>query len=149
MAEIGLCGYQIGDDIGVVTTRAPTSAHTGEVIDRASAVAGAGFETGWATTVIRWRDPRVPLTAAAAAGAVAFAAALGIRGEALLTGAVAGGLAALIAAGSLLFASVKSAGHRPTALGARWMGGGDSPHHVQPPSGARAGSGRGGRGAVR
>ncbi|MFI6739754.1 putative bifunctional diguanylate cyclase/phosphodiesterase [Nonomuraea sp. NPDC050451] len=74
--------------------------------------------------MIRWRDPRVPLTAAAAAGAVAFAAALGVRGQALLTGAVAGGLAALIAAGSLLFASVKSAGHRPTALGARWMGGG-------------------------
>ncbi|MFI7128461.1 putative bifunctional diguanylate cyclase/phosphodiesterase [Nonomuraea sp. NPDC050153] len=74
--------------------------------------------------MIRWRDPRVPLTAAAAAGAVAFAAALGVRGPGLLTGAVAGGLAALIAAGSLLCASVKSAAHRPAALGARWMSGG-------------------------
>jgi hypothetical protein len=41
LAAIGLSGYQIGDDIAVVTTRAPTTAHTGEVIDRASAVIGA------------------------------------------------------------------------------------------------------------
>ncbi|MEQ4719069.1 EAL domain-containing protein [Nonomuraea sp. B19D2] len=94
------------------------------MIDRASAVTGAEFETGWATTVIRWRDPRVPLTAAAAAGAVAFAAALSVGRQALLTGALAGGLAALIAACSLLVASVKSAADRPMALGARWMGGG-------------------------
>ncbi|GAA3564882.1 hypothetical protein GCM10022419_051940 [Nonomuraea rosea] len=124
MAAIGLCGYQIGDDIGVVTTRAPTTAHTGEVLRWASAVMGAEFETGWATTVIRWGDPRVPLTAAAAAGVVAFAAALLVGGDALLTGAIAGGLAALIAAASLLFASVRPAAQRPMALGARWMGGG-------------------------
>ncbi|MFI7639609.1 putative bifunctional diguanylate cyclase/phosphodiesterase [Nonomuraea sp. NPDC049400] len=74
--------------------------------------------------MIRWRDPRVPLTAAAAAGAVAFAAALSVGRQALLAGAVAGGLAALIAACSLLVASVKSAADRPMALGARWMGGG-------------------------
>ncbi|SDK13164.1 PAS domain S-box-containing protein/diguanylate cyclase (GGDEF) domain-containing protein [Nonomuraea jiangxiensis] len=66
----------------------------------------------------------MPLTAAAAAGAVAFAAALLTGGQGLLTGAVAGGLAALVAAASLLSASVRSAAHRPTALGARWMGGG-------------------------
>ncbi|MEV0164933.1 putative bifunctional diguanylate cyclase/phosphodiesterase [Nonomuraea fuscirosea] len=75
--------------------------------------------------MIRWRDPRVPPAAAAAAGAVVFAAAVLAQGPALVTGAVAGGLAALIAAGSLLFASVKqAAGHRPTAMAARWMGGG-------------------------
>ncbi|WP_240779293.1 putative bifunctional diguanylate cyclase/phosphodiesterase [Nonomuraea zeae] len=74
--------------------------------------------------MIRWRDPRVPLTAAAAAGVVAVAAALLVGGDALLTGAVAGGLAALTAAASLLLASVRSAAHRPTALGARWMAGG-------------------------
>ncbi|MFG1704617.1 putative bifunctional diguanylate cyclase/phosphodiesterase [Nonomuraea sp. M3C6] len=55
---------------------------------------------------------------------MAFAAALLAGGQALLTGALAGGLAALVAASSLLIASVKSAAHRPTALGARWMGGG-------------------------
>ncbi|KAB8193844.1 EAL domain-containing protein [Nonomuraea phyllanthi] len=55
---------------------------------------------------------------------MAFAAALLAGGQALITGAVAGGLAALAAAGSLLLASVRSAGHRPTALGARWMSGG-------------------------
>ncbi|WP_449291473.1 putative bifunctional diguanylate cyclase/phosphodiesterase [Nonomuraea marmarensis] len=66
----------------------------------------------------------MPLTAAAAVGVVAFAAALLAGGQALLTGALAGGLAALVAASSLLIASVKSAAHRPTALGARWMGGG-------------------------
>lgn len=54
-----------------------------------------------------------------------FAAAVLAQGPALVTGAVAGGLAALVAAGSLLFASVKqAAGHRPTAMAARWMGGG-------------------------
>ncbi|MEO3870490.1 EAL domain-containing protein [Nonomuraea sp. B12E4] len=66
----------------------------------------------------------MPLTAAVAVGVVAFAAALLTGGSGLLTGAVAGGLAALLAAASLLGASVKSAAHRPTALGARWMGGG-------------------------
>ncbi|MEO3887546.1 EAL domain-containing protein [Nonomuraea sp. B5E05] len=74
--------------------------------------------------MIRWRDPRVPLTAAATVGAVAFAAALLAGGQPLLTGAVAGGLAALAAATALLIASVKSAAHRPMAMGARWMGGG-------------------------
>ncbi|MFC5830252.1 putative bifunctional diguanylate cyclase/phosphodiesterase [Nonomuraea insulae] len=75
--------------------------------------------------MIRWRDPRVPPAAAAAAGAVAFAAVLLADGPAVLTGAVAGGVAALIAAASLLVASVRQAAtHRPTAMAARWMGGG-------------------------
>ncbi|MGR6914980.1 putative bifunctional diguanylate cyclase/phosphodiesterase [[Actinomadura] parvosata] len=75
--------------------------------------------------MIRWRDPRVPPAAAAAAGAVAFAAALLTESPALVTGAVAGGIAAMVAAVSLLIASVKQAAtHRPAALAARWMSGG-------------------------
>jgi diguanylate cyclase (GGDEF)-like protein/PAS domain S-box-containing protein len=74
--------------------------------------------------VIRWRDPRAPLTAAASIGAVAFAAALLTGGQALLIGAIAGGLAARAAAASLVVASVKSAEHRSPAMGARWMGAG-------------------------
>ncbi|MER6574600.1 sensor domain-containing phosphodiesterase [Nonomuraea sp. NPDC001023] len=74
--------------------------------------------------MIRWRDPRAPLTAAGAAGVVAFAAALLAGGPAVLTGAVAGGVAALAAAASLLVASVRSAEHRSMAMAARWMGGG-------------------------
>ncbi|MGW0807010.1 putative bifunctional diguanylate cyclase/phosphodiesterase [Nonomuraea sp. NPDC002799] len=74
--------------------------------------------------MIRWRDPRVPPAAAAAAGVVAFAAALLADGPATLTGAIAGVLAALIAAASLLVASLRPAGHRPTALGTRWMAAG-------------------------
>ncbi|MEV4565812.1 GGDEF domain-containing protein [Nonomuraea sp. NPDC049419] len=75
--------------------------------------------------MIRWRDPRVPPAAAAVAGAVAFAAVLLAQTPATITGAIAGGLAALIAAASLLIASVRQvATHRPSAAGARWMGGG-------------------------
>ncbi|MEU7830998.1 EAL domain-containing protein [Nonomuraea sp. NPDC049129] len=74
--------------------------------------------------MIRWRDPRAPLTAAAAFGAAGFAAALLAGGPALLTGAISGLLAALLAAVSLLVASVKLDEHRSTALGARWMGSG-------------------------
>ncbi|MFI6919605.1 putative bifunctional diguanylate cyclase/phosphodiesterase [Nonomuraea spiralis] len=74
--------------------------------------------------MIRWRDPRAPLAAASAAGAVAFAAALLADGPALLTGAVAGGVAALVAVASLLVVSIRSAEHRSLAVGARWMGGG-------------------------
>ncbi|TMR21591.1 sensor domain-containing phosphodiesterase [Nonomuraea turkmeniaca] len=44
--------------------------------------------------------------------------------QVLIAGAIAGGLAALAAAASLLVVSRKSAGHRPTAMGARWMAGG-------------------------
>ncbi len=121
---MGRCGYQIGDDIGIVTTRAPTTAHTGDVHRRASAVTGAGFETGWATTVIRWRDSRAPLTAATAIGVAGFAAALLAGGPALLAGSVAGFLAALLAAASLLIASIQPVEHRTMAMGTRWMGGG-------------------------
>ncbi|MFI6597966.1 putative bifunctional diguanylate cyclase/phosphodiesterase [Nonomuraea sp. NPDC050536] len=72
--------------------------------------------------MIRWRDPRAPLTAAAAAGAVGVAAALLAGGPALRTGAIAGVLAALLAAGSLLLASARLGGS--AAMGARWMSGG-------------------------
>ncbi|HUR04896.1 MAG TPA: diguanylate cyclase, partial [Nonomuraea sp.] len=74
--------------------------------------------------MIRWRDPRAPLAAAAAFGAAGFAAALLAGGPALLTGAIAGLLAALLAAASLLVASTKLGEHRSTAMGARWMGSG-------------------------
>ncbi|WP_328808776.1 putative bifunctional diguanylate cyclase/phosphodiesterase [Nonomuraea montanisoli] len=82
------------------------------------------FETGWATTVIRWRDPRAPLTAAAATGVAGFAAALLVGGQTSVTGAVAGVLAALLAAVSLLTTSARLGDHRATATGTRWMGGG-------------------------
>ncbi|MEU7856851.1 GGDEF domain-containing protein [Nonomuraea sp. NPDC049141] len=74
--------------------------------------------------MIRWRDPRAPLAAAAAFGAAGFAAALLAGGPALLTGAIAGLLAALLAAASLLVASIKLGEHRSTAMGTRWMGSG-------------------------
>ncbi|MGP3956114.1 EAL domain-containing protein [Nonomuraea sp. 3N208] len=74
--------------------------------------------------MIRWRDPRAPLTAVIAAGMVVLAAAFVKDEQVLIAGAIAGGLAALAAAASLLVVSLRSAGHRPTAMGARWMGGG-------------------------
>ncbi|WP_240197141.1 putative bifunctional diguanylate cyclase/phosphodiesterase [Nonomuraea lactucae] len=74
--------------------------------------------------MIRWRDPRAPLTAAAATGAAGFAVALLAGGPALLTGAIAGVLAAVLAAVSLVTASTRAAESRSTASGARWMGGG-------------------------
>ncbi|MEV0615616.1 EAL domain-containing protein [Nonomuraea sp. NPDC050404] len=75
--------------------------------------------------MIRWRDPRVPPAAAAAAGAAIFAVVLLTGSPAPVTGAIAGALAALVAASSLLIASVRQAAvPRPTAMGARWMGGG-------------------------
>ncbi|WP_442942197.1 putative bifunctional diguanylate cyclase/phosphodiesterase [Nonomuraea sp. NBC_00507] len=73
---------------------------------------------------MRWRDPRAPLTAAVAAGAVVLAAAFVKDEQVLIAGAIAAGLAVLAAAASLLALSLRSAGHRPTAMGARWMGGG-------------------------
>jgi diguanylate cyclase (GGDEF)-like protein/PAS domain S-box-containing protein len=74
--------------------------------------------------VIRWRDPRAPLTAAAATGTAGLAAALLAGGPALLTGAVAGALAAVLAAVSLLTAPSRVAAGRATESGAQWMGGG-------------------------
>ncbi|MBF8186491.1 sensor domain-containing phosphodiesterase [Nonomuraea sp. K274] len=53
-----------------------------------------------------------------------FAAALLVGGQALLSGAIAGGLTAIVAVASLLTASARQAAHRPAAMGARWMGGG-------------------------
>ncbi|MED7930058.1 EAL domain-containing protein [Nonomuraea sp. LP-02] len=74
--------------------------------------------------MIRWRDPRAPLTAVIAAGVVVLAAAFLNDDQVLVAGAVIGGIAALAAAASLVVASLRSGGHRPTAMGARWMGGG-------------------------
>ncbi|MER7504179.1 EAL domain-containing protein [Nonomuraea pusilla] len=74
--------------------------------------------------MIRWRDPRAPLTTAAAAGVAGFAAALLAGGPALLTGAIAGTIAAFAAAASLLTASLRQDRQLPTTNGARWMGGG-------------------------
>ncbi|WP_246649656.1 putative bifunctional diguanylate cyclase/phosphodiesterase [Nonomuraea coxensis] len=59
-----------------------------------------------------------------AAGAVVLAAAFLNDDQVLVAGAVIGGIAALAAAASLVVASLRSGGHRPTAMGARWMGGG-------------------------
>lgn len=56
-------------------------------------------------------------------GAAGFAAAL-VAGHALVTGAIAGVVTALLAAVSLIFASRRMGGHRQAALGARWLAGG-------------------------
>ncbi|WP_245899304.1 putative bifunctional diguanylate cyclase/phosphodiesterase [Nonomuraea indica] len=75
--------------------------------------------------MIRWRDPRAPLTAAAAAGAAGFAAVLVAGGPARgVAGAIAGVLAAVLAAVSLATASSRLADDRALSTGARWMGGG-------------------------
>ncbi|MFI9557711.1 putative bifunctional diguanylate cyclase/phosphodiesterase [Nonomuraea endophytica] len=76
-----------------------------------------------ARTVIRWRDPRAPITAAAAIGAAGFAIALAVGGPALVTGAIAGLTAALLAAVSLLVSAFRSGDPRHAA-GARWLGAG-------------------------
>ncbi|MEU8105088.1 putative bifunctional diguanylate cyclase/phosphodiesterase [Nonomuraea muscovyensis] len=75
--------------------------------------------------MIRWRDPRAPLTAAAATGAAGFAAVLLAGGPARgVAGAIAGVLTAVLAAVSLLSAASRLADDRALATGARWMGGG-------------------------
>ncbi|MFD9942119.1 putative bifunctional diguanylate cyclase/phosphodiesterase [Nonomuraea sp. NPDC059023] len=76
-----------------------------------------------ARTVIRWRDPRAPITAAAAIGAAGFAMALAVGGPAPATGAIAGVTAALLAAVSLLVSAFRSGDPRHAA-GARWLGAG-------------------------
>ncbi|MEV4893296.1 sensor domain-containing phosphodiesterase [Nonomuraea sp. NPDC055795] len=73
--------------------------------------------------MIRWRDPRAPITAAAAIGAAGFAMALAVGGPALATGAIAGLTAALLAAVSLLVSAFRSGDPRHAA-GARWLGAG-------------------------
>lgn len=73
--------------------------------------------------MIRWRDPRAPLTAAGAIGVVGFAAALLTGEPAPLIGAIAGVVAALLAAVSLLVSSGRSADQRQVSA-ARWLGGG-------------------------
>ncbi|GAT67560.1 diguanylate cyclase [Planomonospora sphaerica] len=73
------------------------------------------------TTLIRWRDPRTPLPAAAAVGVTGFVAALvsGVQAA----GAVAGAVTAGIAAVSLLAAASRVTGRR-RALAWRWLAAG-------------------------
>ncbi|MGV9772807.1 putative bifunctional diguanylate cyclase/phosphodiesterase [Streptosporangium sp. NPDC003464] len=72
---------------------------------------------------MRWRDPRVALTAAAATGAVGLVAALLSGAPAVIVGAVAGVVAAAIAAVSLSVAVVRGADRR-RAPAWRWLAGG-------------------------
>ena len=74
--------------------------------------------------MFRWRDPRASLTAGAAIGAAGVAAALLAGGPALSIGVVAGFLAAMLGAASLLLAAGRPPDSRATALGMRWMGAG-------------------------
>lgn len=72
--------------------------------------------------MIRWRDPRAPLAAAAATGVAGFAAALLTGAPALVTGATTGVLTALLAAVSLVFASFRNA--PATRPATRWLASG-------------------------
>ncbi|MFF5247978.1 putative bifunctional diguanylate cyclase/phosphodiesterase [Streptosporangium sp. NPDC000095] len=72
--------------------------------------------------MIRWRDPRVPLTAAAA-GVVGLVAALVSGAPAVVVEAVAGVVTAAAAAGSL-FAAASKITDRRRALAWRWLAGG-------------------------
>jgi diguanylate cyclase (GGDEF)-like protein/PAS domain S-box-containing protein len=75
--------------------------------------------------LIRWRDPRVPLTAATSVGAVGLAAALVTGAPTVVVGAVAGVTAALLAVVSLVAAAGRvSPAHRRTALAWRWLASG-------------------------
>ncbi|MGW0589323.1 putative bifunctional diguanylate cyclase/phosphodiesterase [Streptosporangium sp. NPDC002607] len=72
--------------------------------------------------MIRWRDPRVPLTAAAV-GVVGLVAALVSGAPAVVVEAVAGVVTAAAAAGSLFAAASRVIGRR-RALAWRWLAGG-------------------------
>ncbi|MFF5208821.1 putative bifunctional diguanylate cyclase/phosphodiesterase [Streptosporangium sp. NPDC000396] len=72
---------------------------------------------------MRWRDPRVPLTAAVVLGVVGLVAALLSGASAVIVGAVAGVIAAAVAAVSLFAAAVRLADRRK-ALAWRWLAGG-------------------------
>ncbi|SNS78770.1 PAS domain S-box-containing protein/diguanylate cyclase (GGDEF) domain-containing protein [Streptosporangium subroseum] len=73
--------------------------------------------------MIRWRDPRVPLTAAAGIGAVGLVAAFVSGASAVVVGAVAGFIAATTAAISLFTAATRVADRR-RAMAWRWLAGG-------------------------
>ncbi|GAA5041810.1 hypothetical protein GCM10023259_010920 [Thermocatellispora tengchongensis] len=75
--------------------------------------------------MIRWRDPRVPLTAAAVTGAVGLVAALLIDARTVVVGAVAGVAAGVLACVSLIAAAIRvGPGHRRTVLAWRWLASG-------------------------
>ncbi|WP_246267729.1 putative bifunctional diguanylate cyclase/phosphodiesterase [Nonomuraea typhae] len=76
-----------------------------------------------ARTVIRWRDPRAPLTAAATIGVAVFAVSLAAGGPARVTGAIAGVTAALLATLSLLVSAART-GEQRQASGSRWLAAG-------------------------
>ncbi|WP_405141205.1 EAL domain-containing protein [Sphaerisporangium sp. NBC_01403] len=69
------------------------------------------------------RDPRVPLTAAAGLGAVGLAAALLVSGSYSVVTAIAGVVAGLLAAFSLLVTAVRAT-PRPQSSSWRWLTGG-------------------------
>ncbi|MFI6479602.1 putative bifunctional diguanylate cyclase/phosphodiesterase [Nonomuraea sp. NPDC050663] len=73
---------------------------------------------------MRWRDPRAPLAAAGAIGALGFVVALLTGAPALAAGAVAGLVCALGAAFSLLVSARSLAAHPSAAPAARWLGSG-------------------------
>ncbi|MBG0832285.1 GGDEF domain-containing protein [Planomonospora sp. ID67723] len=73
--------------------------------------------------MIRWRDPRVSLTAAVGTGAAGLVAALAGGVPAVVAGAVAGVAAAAAAAFSLLVAASRATGRR-RALAWRWLAAG-------------------------
>ncbi|MFI0419409.1 putative bifunctional diguanylate cyclase/phosphodiesterase [Spongiactinospora sp. 9N601] len=75
--------------------------------------------------MIRWRDPRVPLTASAAVGAAGLAAVLIAGASAVVAGAAAGALAAMCAVVSLIVAGGRiTPGRRRTTLAWRWLAAG-------------------------
>ncbi|WP_326825212.1 putative bifunctional diguanylate cyclase/phosphodiesterase [Streptosporangium sp. NBC_01756] len=73
--------------------------------------------------MIRWRDPRVPLTIAAGTGAVGLVAALLSGASAVIVGLVAGVVAAALAAASL-FTTLLRGTDRRRAPAWRWLAGG-------------------------
>ncbi|MFC7648228.1 hypothetical protein ACFQX6_53045 [Streptosporangium lutulentum] len=73
--------------------------------------------------MIRWRDPRVPLTTAAVIGVVGLVAAFVSGASAVVVGAVAGVIAATAAAISLFAAAAKVADRR-RAMAWRWLASG-------------------------
>ncbi|WP_240506483.1 putative bifunctional diguanylate cyclase/phosphodiesterase [Thermoactinospora rubra] len=72
--------------------------------------------------MIRWRDPRAPLTAAAAIGAASFAAALAAGAQPLTIGVTVA--LPVMAALMLLRSSRVLTDHRPAVLATRWLAGG-------------------------
>ncbi|WP_433259070.1 putative bifunctional diguanylate cyclase/phosphodiesterase [Streptosporangium sp. CA-135522] len=74
---------------------------------------------------MRWRDPRVPLTAAAVTGVVGLVAALLSGAPAAIVGAVAGVVTAAVAVVSLCAAVFRGVDRR-RALAWRWLAGGSA-----------------------